>query len=329
MFQSKLAKDRIRCDLCPHRCVMAEGEIGLCRVRGVLDGALMALCHGMISSAGLDPIEKKPLYHFHPGKMIYSIGGWGCNLACEFCQNWSISQQADERDAAQTADAVVAEAAELGSVGVAYTYNEPLVGFEFVMMCARLARAAGLVNVLVTNGYVNGEPAAELLPLIDALNIDVKSMDDNFYKRTCRGSIAPVLRFSEQAVAAGCHVEITNLVIPGLNDEDRNFESLAGWIRDNLGRKTPLHLSAYRPMYHLQVDATPPALLDKAYRICSSALDYVYMGNIATVVGQNTLCPKCGSILIRRRGYQTEVIGLKGGNCARCGVAPDIIGAAD
>jgi len=307
---------------------MAEADMGLCKVRGVRGGDLEALCHGMMSSAGLDPIEKKPLYHFHPGVMIYSIGGWGCNLACEFCQNWSISQRADEQHSALTADSIVKTAVDLGSIGVAYTYNEPLVGFEFVKECASLSRAAGLANVLVTNGYVNSEPADELLPLVDALNIDIKSMDDSFYKKTCHGSLPPVLRFAKQAVASSCHVEITNLVIPGLNDEDRNFESLAGWIHDNLGKGTPLHLSAYRPMYRLKVTATPPALLDKGYRICRSVLDYVYMGNVATDVGQDTCCPKCGTILIRRRGYQTDMLGLAGSNCSRCGRAADIVCSA-
>jgi pyruvate formate lyase activating enzyme len=279
----------------------------------------------MISSAGLDPIEKKPLYHFHPGTMIYSIGGWGCNLACEFCQNWSISQQADEQHSPHSANSIVKEAAGLGSIGVAYTYNEPFVGFEFVKECARLARAAGLANVLVTNGYVNSEPAGDLLPLVDALNIDIKSMDASFYKETCHGSVPPVLLFAKQAAAAGCHVEITNLVIPGLNDEDRNFESLASWIRENLGKRTPLHLSAYRPMYRLQVPATSAALLNKGYSICRSALDYVYMGNVVTDAGQDTCCPTCGTTLIRRRGYKTETVGLTGNHCSRCGRVDDIV----
>lgn len=325
-FQKRLQDGRVRCDLCPHHCALEEGGNGLCKARGVRGGELSALSYGLISSAALDPVEKKPLYHFHPGRMIFSIGGWGCNLACSFCQNWTISQQAGEEGGRYTPERAVQAAAGGDSVGVAYTYNEPLVGFEFVRDCAVQARKAGLTNVLVTNGYVAGEPAAEILPFIDALNIDIKSMEDGFYREMCHGTLEPVLRFSKQAVAAGCHVEITNLVIPGLNDEDGHFEALAGWIRDDLGRKTPLHLSAYRPEYKLRVRPTSAAVLERGYRICCKALDYVYMGNVRTDGGQNTSCPECRALLIERRGYCTEISGIRNGNCSGCGRPADVVG---
>ncbi|MEI6970851.1 MAG: AmmeMemoRadiSam system radical SAM enzyme [bacterium] len=327
-YQRQLPGGKIRCDLCPHHCVIAEGATGLCKVRGVRGGELSALCYGMVSSAALDPIEKKPLYHFYPGSMIFSIGGWGCNFSCSFCQNWSISQQAESDTAVQSPAAIVREANRLGSIGLAYTYNEPLVGFEFAVDCAVAAKNAGLANVLVTNGYVAREPASEILPLIDALNIDIKSMDDSFYRELCNGRLGPVLEFSKQAVAAGCHVEITNLVIPGRNDEDRHFETLAGWISTNLGRLTPLHLSAYHPDYKLDIGPTPVANLENAHRICSRALDYVYVGNVRSGKGQNTSCPGCHSVLVERQGYRTEVRGIAQGKCSVCGRPVDMtIGA--
>lgn len=326
-FQHKMRDAKIRCDLCPHHCVLTEGGTGLCKARGVCGGELTALFYGVISSAALDPMEKKPLYHFHPGRMIFSVGGWGCNLSCSFCQNWTISQQVGDAGRVHAPDLVVREAARLESAGIAYTYNEPLVGFEFVRDCAVQARKAGLANVLVTNGYVNKEPAAEILPLIDALNIDIKSMDDRFYHDTCGGRLEPVLKFARQAVDAGCHVEITNLVIPGLNDEARNFEDLADWISRNLGRKTPLHLSAYRPEYKLGIGPTPPALLEKAHAICCRSLDYVYMGNVRTSGGQDTVCPGCRAPLVERRGFSADITGIANGKCAKCGRPSDVLGA--
>ena len=317
---------RIRCDLCPHHCVMKEGETGICRVRGVRGGELQALSYGQVSSAAVDPIEKKPLYHFHPGRSIFSVGGWGCNFRCEFCQNWTISQQADLDGRAYTPERVVAEARASGSVGIAYTYNEPLVGFEFVRDCARLAREGGLPNVLVTNGYVCREPAADLLPLVDALNIDIKGMDEDFYHRLCHGRLNPVLDFCRQSRAAGCHVEITNLMIPNLNDGESQVRALARWIRHELGAATPLHLSAYHPEYRLDAPPTPVATLRRAYAICREDLQYVYMGNVRGAEGQDTHCPGCEALLISRAGYATAIRGLKDGRCAACGRKADIVG---
>ncbi len=272
--------DTVECLLCPTGCIISEGGSGFCKVRGVREGELKALGYGKVSSAHLDPIEKKPLNDFFPGSMIYSIGGWGCNLSCAFCQNWSISQEFhDESRVYEPAD-IVDEAKASGSIGIAYTYNEPLISFEFVRDCAQLARSAGLVNVLVTNGYINTEPASELLSLVDALNIDIKSMDPEFYKTHCGGELNPVLDFAVQANAAGCHVEITNLVIPGLNDSDDLFVSLADWIYDNLGAEVPLHLSAYHPQYKMVVNRTPPETLLNARDLCEQRLKHVYLGNV-------------------------------------------------
>jgi len=316
---------KVQCDLCPHRCVLSEGKAGICKVRRAVGGELQAVGHGLISSAHLDPIEKKPLYHFYPGAEILSIGGWGCNLVCVFCQNWTISQQIQEEGTRYDPSEIAKQSGMGGSIGIAYTYNEPLIAFEFVSECARLVKAAGRVNVLVTNGYVLPEPAAELLPWIDALNIDIKSMEDEFYRRHCHGSLQPVLDFSKQSVQAGCHVEITNLLIPSLNDSAENIAALAAWIADNLGEDIPLHLSAYHPMYKCKIPGTPVSTLEKAYEICRRKLRFVYLGNVYTEHGRNTVCPGCGALLIRRRGYASEIVALQDGACSQCGRPANVV----
>ncbi len=315
----------IRCTLCPHSCVLGEGKTGLCHVRTVEDGELKAAGYGLISSSQVDPIEKKPLYHYFPGEDIFSIGGWGCNFACVFCQNWTISQQVIHGRHPFTPDEIVSRAQESGGVGIAYTYNEPLVSYEFVHDCSVLARQAGLRNVIVTNGYISPEPFAELLPFVDAMNIDVKSMDDSFYMRKCHGHVAPVLELAEQAVEFGVHVEITNLLIPGLNDDDDLIHQLAKWMADKLGPATPLHLSAYRPQFKLDVPATGYDVLKKARQVALQYLLYVYLGNVMTNEGTCTCCPKCGATLVERHGYHTRITGIEAGRCAKCGRDTEVI----
>lgn len=314
----------VQCDLCPHHCRIKAGGTGRCRVRRVEGEALVAAGYGLLSAANMDPIEKKPLYHFRPGTQIFSVGAWGCNLRCSFCQNWQISQQVKEGCRAASPERVVAQAVGMGSQGIAYTYNEPLVGFEFVVDCAELAASEGLSNVLVTNGFIERGPAAEVLGLSDALNVDIKSMDEDFYRRQCTGRLRPVLEFAVQAREAGCHVEVTNLLIPGLNDTEEKVARLALWVAEKLGRQTPLHLSAYHPDYRLEVPGTPLGALERAYAVCSDELDYVYLGNVGPMqVGRDTRCPGCGAVLVRRRGYATSVVGLRNGVCASCGRKAD------
>ena len=274
----------------------------------------------------MDPIEKKPLYHFRPGSTIFSVGGWGCNLRCTFCQNWTISQQAPAAGSRCPPEAIVAAARKRGSEGIAYTYNEPLIAFEFVQACAVRAVEDGMFNVLVTNGFIEPGPAAELLPSIQALNIDIKSMDDAFYRRRCGGGGAPPRHFAVQAKTVGCHVEITNLLIPGLNDDPGNIAALAAWVDGELGPLTPLHLSAYHPQYKMKTPATPPEALARAYEICRERLPYVYLGNVRAERGQDTTCPGCDAVLVSRNGYTARVEGISAGECTGCGrPCPEIV----
>jgi pyruvate formate lyase activating enzyme len=317
---------QVVCELCPHGCRIAEGRAGRCRVRGVRGGELVALGYGILTSANMDPIEKKPLYHFFPGREIFSIGGWGCNFACDFCQNWSISQRCEEAGRVREPRDIVTVAKRSASVGIAYTYNEPLVGYEYVRDCATVAREAGLANVLVTNGYLNRDPAVELLPQVDALNIDIKSMDETFYAERCKGRLQPVLDFAKCAAEAGCHVEVTNLLIPGLNDAEHDVVRLAAWVAEHLGAAVPLHLSAYRPMYQCRIPATPESTVIRAWEAARAVLDYVYMGNVyGAGDGHDTKCPQCGHVLIRRMGYATSLPGVSGSACAACGREADVV----
>ncbi|MFH0772431.1 MAG: AmmeMemoRadiSam system radical SAM enzyme [Candidatus Omnitrophota bacterium] len=271
--------DKARCHLCPHECKIVNGLVGICGVRRNIDGKLYSLVYGETTSIALDPIEKKPLYHYHPGEYILSLGTKGCNFKCPFCQNWTISQDIDAVTRKVSPEWVIEKAKEHKSFGIAYTYNEPFIWYEFVLDTARFAKKEGLENVLVTNGYVNPEPLEEILPFIDAMNIDLKSLDDEFYRKICGASLEPVL-YAIKRSAKSCHVELTNLVIPGLNDSDDNFIRLVDWIFDNLGVEIPLHFSRYFPCYKLDRPVTPLETLERARDIAGKKLKNVYIGNI-------------------------------------------------
>jgi len=311
----------VHCFLCPHECHIAPGKVGKCGQRENRDGTLYSRIYARATSAALDPIEKKPLYHFMPGSAVLSLGTVGCNFKCPFCQNWSISQVEAETEELLP-EAAVGLALRKKAAGIAYTYNEPMIWLEYVIDTAKLAREKGLTNVLVTNGYVNSAPLAEALPYIDALNVDVKSFDPQFYKDLCKGRLEPVLAAAEQAAAAGAHVEITNLVIPGYNDRTALYEGLAGWMAEKLGANTPLHLSAHFPRYRLKAPATGLQTLLAARETALKHLKYVYLGNVNVTDGADTCCRRCSSTLISRRAYDIESAGLDTeGKCANCGEA--------
>ena len=319
----------VRCDLCPHRCGIAPGKTGICGVRENRAGTLAALTYFVTSSMALDPIEKKPLYHFHPGSTSFSFGTFGCTFSCRCCQNFTISKEFSRREFAQqnltAVEAIAAvrkqssDAAITQFSGVSYTYNEPTLWIETILELAPQVRALGLTNVMVTNGFINPEPLRDLLQYVDAFNIDLKAFDDEFYKTYCGGRLAPVLAAIKQA-AAGAHVELTTLVIPTLNDSDRHFTELRDWIANEVGPRTPVHLSRYFPTYKLALPPTPEETLLRARDILAQRLAYVYLGNIGAE--QDTVCAGCGTLVIKRRGYSARRVGLnERGQCSHCGAA--------
>ena len=316
-FYDPIDSSSVRCRLCPHQCRIADGRRGLCNARLCRDGALYAATYAEITSTNMDPIEKKPLYHFHPGKAILSVGTYGCNLRCLFCQNSTISQQIVPTRHAEPAQ-IVELARRQQSVGIAYTYNEPLIWAEFLIDTARLAHEAGLVNVLVTNGFVNPEPLAEIVAHVDAANLDIKAIRDEVYQRACGATLAPVLE-SARRFAQSIHLEVTHLIVTGLNDSDEDLTTLANWIADNLGRDTPTHLSRYFPQYRYNEPSTSPARMESAFEIFRERLDYVYLGNLASRDGANTYCRSCGALLVARAGYAVRIENLTGRRCAACG----------
>ncbi|MFW6159064.1 MAG: AmmeMemoRadiSam system radical SAM enzyme [Planctomycetota bacterium] len=322
-YYEPLDDDRVQCHLCPHECKIEPGNRGICRQRENDGGTLVSRNYARVTSAAMDPIEKKPLYHFHPGVPILSLGTNGCNFRCRNCQNWTISQQDADTQELEPSKAVRL-ASEHGSFGIAYTYNEPLIWYEYVLDTAKLARDAGLKNVLVTNGFTNPEPFAELLPFVDAMNIDLKSIRDEFYRTICGGRLDPVLETAKTANES-THVEVTNLVIPTHNDSDDDLTELADWIRDNLGPDTPAHLSGYTPRYELHAPPTDPDTLRRAYGIFTARLHHVYVGNVILEKGTDTVCRGCGATLIRRRGFAARIVGLDGSRCAACGAELNIV----
>jgi len=270
-------KGYLQCQVCPHCCKLKEGQRGICRVRKNIKGKIYATNYGRCSSYGLDPIEKKPLRRFYPGSNIFSIGTVGCNLSCGFCQNWQIAQ-GEPVTVALGIEELVTLAGENNSIGVAYTYSEPMMWYEFVYDAARAIRQTGLKNILVTNGYINPEPLEDLLPFIDAMNIDVKAFTGDYYNRLCGGRLEPVLKTVERA-AASCHVEITTLLVTGLNDSPEEIGKLVDWLAA-LDPNIPLHLSRYFPNYKLDLEPTPLDTMYRAREIALEKLKYVYLGNI-------------------------------------------------
>lgn len=317
LFYEKIDNDRVKCLLCPKHCVISPDKAGFCRSRENINGALYAVNFGQSASRPVfDPIEKKPLYHFYPGASILSVGPNSCNLACQNCQNWTISQ-VDVQTISISPEELVELAGESRSLGVAYTYTEPFTWFEFILEAAPLVHDAGMKNVLVTNGYVEEEPLKQLLPFIDAFNIDIKSMNEDFYQRICQARLEPVLKTAELANKTS-HVEITNLVIPTLNDKKEDFEKLTDWIFEKLGADIPLHFSRYFPNYKMRIPPTDISSLKLAMKIAQEKLNYVYIGNVADVSANTTFCPKCRNELIQRTGYSIKKTGLKEGRCVKC-----------
>lgn len=278
---------------------------------------------GKISAIAIDPVEKKPLYHFLPGSKTFSVGYVGCNMHCPFCQNYHISRNLQVPLEDLRPEALVSKAKASGCPSMAHTYSEPLIHIEYIEECMKLAKKAGIANILVTNGFIEIDASDTLLKLCDAVNVDIKAWDRDFYKKELGGSLDAVLNFVEAAVHASVHVEATTLVIPGKNDDSSQIESIAAFL-NNLSPDIVLHLSAYRPMYHYDVPETPGNTIKHLKAIAAKTLNYVYEGNIEAL-NFNTICPECGATLVERTHYSAKVVGIKNNCCISCGLKSPII----
>lgn len=324
---------RVRCHLCPWRCSVAPDRAGVCGVRRNQDGRLVTLIYGLVSSVAADPIEKKPVFHFHPGSLVLSLGTVGCNLACKHCQNWEISQAALELMQPYLSHIPPGDLPELahrtGSTGVAWTYNEPTIWFEYTLDGAKAAKAAGLYTVYVTNGYITPEALDMIGPWLDVYRVDIKGPDDALYRELSGvPSIAPVLAAAERAKSRWkMHIEVVTNIIPTLNDSEDQLRTVAHWIAEHLGAETPWHVTRFFPHHKLaHLPQTPKTTLERAFEVGREAgLDYVYLGNFPGHPAENTVCPGCGAMLIERRGYGIERAQLADGRCLACGRSVPVV----
>ncbi len=323
-YYEELYRYQLKCTLCPHYCIIGDGKTGICRVRKNIKGELYLQTYGSVSSMGFDPIEKKPLYHFYPGSLIFSVGSFGCNLRCKFCQNFEISQDVPrniETSKKYSPGEIVGIATEKkANIGIAYTYNEPAIWFEYIYDVAKQARREGLKNIMITNGFINPEPLDELLEVMDAFNVDLKAFTEDFYLTQTMSKLAPVKETLKQIRRSGKHLEITNLIIPGKNDQRADFVEMLKWIKGELGEDTVLHLSRYFPTYKMSESPTPPETINELWGLAKAALNHVYIGNMSANGAGNTFCPACNETVIQRNRYDTRIVGLdKKGNCTKCG----------
>lgn len=328
LLYRKLPEKEVQCALCRHRCRIPEGGMGICGVRQNRDGALYTLVYRRLISANPDPIEKKPLFHFAPGSRSFSIAAVGCNFRCDFCQNYEISQMPRDRKQIRGEDVgpeeIVALAQKAGCRTIAYTYTEPTIYFEYALDIARLASAAGLKNIFVTNGYMTEEALKAFHPHLHGANVDLKAFREEFYKQRCGGRLEGVLQSLREMKALGVWVEITTLIIPGLNDAEEELKDMVAFIA-GLGRETPWHISRFHPMYKM-LDRSPTSVqtLARAREIgLEGGLRYVYTGNVPGDEGEDTYCHQCGKLLIDRVGFQIRKYQIVENRCYNCGTVVD------
>jgi pyruvate formate lyase activating enzyme len=312
----------VQCTLCPHRCIIADGERGTCRVRENRGGRLYSMVYGNPCAVHVDPIEKKPFYHFLPTVPAFSLATAGCNLRCMYCQNWQISQVPPEetRNYTLPPQDVVRQSLLQQAPVIAYTYSEPIIFYEYMLDTARLAREAGLRNVVISAGFISPEPLRELCQAVDAIKIDLKGYDETFYRDVCEGELQVVLETIRTIYESGTHLEIVNLVVPTLNDSLEQLRALARWVARDLSPGVPLHFSRFHPQYKLtNLPPTPVETLDRARDIAlEEGIRFAYVGNVPGHLGNNTYCPSCGELLIERQGFTVTAYNLKGGTCAFC-----------
>ncbi|NLO78295.1 MAG: AmmeMemoRadiSam system radical SAM enzyme [Methanomicrobiales archaeon] len=311
------------CDLCSHRCRIHDGNRGICGVRENIAGTLHPLTYGKVSAEAVDPIEKKPLNHFLPGTLSYSLGGIGCNFKCKHCQNWGISQISEFNGRLQTISPAegVRRAMQAGCKSIAWTYNEPTIWHEYTKDMGRLAHDQGLQTIYVTNGYITEEALRDIAPVLDAFRVDIKAFSDTFYRKVCSARLAPVLESTVVAKECGMHIETVTLLIPGMNDSPDEIKSLIRWVVEHLGTETPMHFTAFHPQYHMNNTAqTSATILERACAIAKEeGILYPYTGNVGHSDYQNTYCPSCGALLVERRGMMGIPSGLDGTTCRACG----------
>ncbi|MFH1153099.1 MAG: AmmeMemoRadiSam system radical SAM enzyme [Pseudomonadota bacterium] len=326
LFYTKLDKDRVRCGICCHYCVIDPGRRGICHVRENRDGVLESLVYPLVVARAIDPVEKKPIFHLKPGSTSYSIATVGCNFKCSFCQNADIAQMPSDhggliRGVEMEPEVIVTQALRAGCKSISYTYTEPAVFVELALATATLAREKGLFNIFVTNGYMSPEVIRAAAPVIDAANVDLKSFSDDFYRHYCKARLEPVKENLILMRSLGILVEVTTLLIPGLNDDPAELKALAGFIADSLGPDTPWHISRFHPCYHLtDRERTPVTTLEKAFVLGKEAgLRYVYTGNVPGLATENTHCHACGRLLIRRVAYTIDSCVTDRGLCPDCG----------
>jgi len=322
-YYTPLGKGAIRCDLCPHACEVGPGERGLCEVRENIDGRYYSLVYANPCAVHVDPIEKKPFYHVLPTTRSFSIATAGCNFNCKFCQNWEISQARPEEtyNYRLLPQDVVRQALAYRCHSIASTYVEPTIFMEYMLETGRLAKAAPLLKVMHSNGFINPAPLDDLCRYLDAACIDLKGFSKDFYRDMAEGMLEPVLNTLKQLKSRGIHTEIVNLVVPGKNDDPKMIKAMCRWIGAELGPDTPLHFSRFYPRYKLK--GTPPTPVETLENACKTAkaegLLYVYIGNVAYHPAEHTYCPKCGEMLIKRIGYSVQVTAMTGAHCNRCG----------
>lgn len=319
----ELADKKVKCHVCSHRCTITEGKVGICRTRQNRNGKIYTLIYNVVSSEAVDPVEKKPLYHFLPGTLSYSLGSIGCNFRCEHCQNWNISQVNPEESYTMeiTPEAAINRALAYGSKSISWTYNEPAIWHEYTFDSAVLAKKAGLKTVYVTNGYITREALRRMAPYLDAYRVDIKSFSEDFYRKTCGARLAPVLESTKLARELGMHVETVTLIIPTKNDSPEEITQIVRWVHDNLGMDTPMHFTRFHPMYKMDgINPTPLDTLEMAYNIAKKVgMRFVYLGNVGGHKYENTYCPKCNALLIDRLGFRVGTVKIKDGKCPECG----------
>jgi len=316
-------KPKIRCTICPKGCELGPDEIGDCRVRENIDGTIRCNTYAHPCAINIDPIEKKPLYHFIPGSPILSIATAGCNLHCKQCQNWQISQTGARSSNATDIypDQIAEMAIKRNCPSIAYTYTEPLVSYEYTYDCCKAASALGIKNVLVTAAFINPEPLRKICRYVDAANVDLKSFSDDFYRDICDARLQPVLKALKVMNECDVMLEVTNLIIPTLNDSEGETRQLCDWIVENLGEATPLHFSRFFPQNQIKhLPPTPPETILRAREIAlESGLKHIYVGNMSDGAGESTWCPSCSKLLIERHGYQIVQNNIAKGSCPHCG----------